>query len=220
MSTDFAEDRIVAEAQQVVRDLRGRVTRLDDNGLDLLFRCARSHNGWQDRPVSDAQLHELYEIVRCGPTANNGQPARITFLRSSEAKARLAPALAPGNVAKAEKAPVVAIIGFDTSFYENFDTLFPHKPEYKTKFADNTALAETVAFRNGSLQGAYFILAARALGLDAGPMSGFDNAKADAAFFAGTSVKSNFVCAIGYGDETAIFGRLPRLEFDQACTIL
>lgn len=209
-----------AAAQQAVRDLRQRVSQLDEAGLDLLFRAARSHNGWQDRPVSDAQLRDLYEIACCGPTANNGQPGRILFLRSASAKERLRPALAPGNVPKAEAAPVVAVIGYDTRYFENFDTLFPHKPEYKAKFAENLAAAEVAAFRNGSLQGAYFILAARALGLDTGPMSGFDNATVDAAFFAGTNVKSNFLCAVGYGDESALFERLPRLGFDQACEIL
>ncbi len=210
----------VVAAQKTVRDLRTRISRLDEASLDLLFRDARSHSDWQNQPVTDDQLHELFEIMRFGPTANNGQPARLLFLRSKEAKARLAPALAPGNVAKAEAAPVVAIIGYDLNFFEQFDTLFPHKPEYKDKFADNPAAAETAAFRNGSLQGAYFLLAARALGLDTGPMSGFDNAKVDAAFFADSTIRSNFVCAIGYGDETALFGRLPRLEFDQVCTIL
>ena len=210
----------VTDAQAAVRALRNRISRLDENGLDLLFRGARSHNGWQDRPVSNDQLKSLYDVFGYGPTANNGQPARILFLRSTDAKARLRPALAPGNVAKADAAPVVAVIGFDTRYYENFDTLFPHNPEYKAKFAENPAAAETAAFRNGSLQGAFFILAARALGLDTGPMSGFDNATVDAAFFAGTSVRSNFLCAIGYGDETALFERLPRLEFEQVCTIL
>ena len=210
----------IRDAQAAVRAVRNRISHLDQAGLDLLFSGARSHNGWQDRPVSDDQLRSLYAVMGYGPTANNGQPARILFLRSEDAKAKLRPALAPGNVAKADAAPVVAVIGFDTRYFENFDTLFPHKPEYKDKFAENLAAAETAAFRNGSMQGAYFILAARALGLDTGPMSGFDNATVDAAFFAGTSVKSNFLCAIGYGDETALFERLPRLEFEQVCTIL
>lgn len=207
-------------AQEAVRDLRRRISHLDENSLDLLFRAARSHNGWQDRPVSDSQLEALYAIMSGAPTANNGQPVRIVFVRSALAKERLALALAPGNVAKAAAAPVVAIIAHDIRFFENFGKLFPHKPEYKTKFAEDLVAAETAAFRNGSLQGAYFILAARALGLDTGPMSGFDNAKVDEAFFAGTSLRSNFLCAIGYGDETALFGRLPRLTFDQVCTVL
>jgi 3-hydroxypropanoate dehydrogenase len=219
MATDIDSTNI-ARAQEEIRELRQRVPRLDDDGLDLLFRQARSHNGWQGKPVSDDQLHELYDLMRCAPTANNGQPGRVLFVRSAEAKARLTPALAPGNAPKVEAAPVVAIIGFDTRYFENFDVLFPHKPEYKTKFAEAPGKAVDPAFRNGSLQGAFFILAARAMGLDTGPMSGFDNARVDAEFFAGTSVRSNFLCAIGYGDESAIFGRLPRLEFDQACEII
>ena len=218
MSDDIAPD--IIKAQEEIRDIRRRITRLDDDALDLLFRQARTHNGWQDKPVTDAQLHELYELTRCAPTANNGQPARILFVRSAEAKARLAPALAPGNVAKLDAAPVVAIIGFDTRYFENFDVLFPHKPEYKAKFANTPELAVDPAFRNGSLQGAFFIMAARAMGLDTGPMSGFDNSKVDAGFFAGSSIRSNFLCAVGYGDETAVYGRLPRLEFDQVCSIL
>jgi 3-hydroxypropanoate dehydrogenase len=209
-----------ADAQQSIRDLRNRVAALDDDGLDLLFRQARSHNGWQDKPVSDEQLKQLFDLTICAPTANNGQPLRIIFVRSVEAKARLEPALAPGNKTKSEAAPVVAILGYDTRYFEKFDVLFPHKPEYRDKFVNAPETAIEPAFRNGSLQAAFLIMAARALGLDTGPMSGFNNAVVDTAFFAGTSVRSNFLCALGYGDETAVFGRLPRLGFDQVCEIL
>jgi len=210
----------VAAAHAEIRDVRSRLQRLDDNSLDLIIRNARSHNGWQDRPVSDEQLHELYELACFAPTANNSQPSRILFVRSDEAKARLAPALAPGNVVKLEAAPVTAIIAFDTAFYEHFDRTFPHKPEFKAKFAADPDKAAETAFRNSSMQGAFFINAARALGLDTGPMSGFNNAKLDAEFFAGTTLRSNFLCSIGYGDETALFQRLPRLDFDEVCQIL
>ena len=210
----------IAEAQQSIRDLRNRISALDDNGLDLLFRQARSHNGWQDRLVSDDQLKRLYELTACAPTANNGQPLRILFVRSTEAKAKLEPALAPGNKPKLAAAPVVAILGYDTRYFENLDVLFPHKPEYRDKFANAPETAVEPAFRNASLQAAFFIMAARAMGLDTGPMSGFNNAVADEAFFNGSSVRSNFLCAIGYGDENAVFARLPRLGFDQVCEIL
>jgi len=213
-------DTAARHAGQEIRDIRRRLSRLDDDSLDLLFRNARSHNDWQERPVSDEQLRELYALASFAPTANNGQPTRTLFLRSKDAKARLIPALAPGNVAKAVAAPVVAVLGYDVRYFENFDKLFPHKPEYKEKFAADPDKAAAAAFRNGSLQGAFFIMAARALGLDTGPMSGFDNAAVDETFFAGTSVRSNFLCNVGYGDEHALFGRLPRLTFDEACRIL
>jgi len=213
-------DTAASRAGEEIRGIRRRLARLDDDSLDLLFRNARSHNDWQDRPVSDQQLRELYALASFAPTANNGQPTRILFLRSKDAKVRLIPALAPGNVAKTAAAPVVAILGYDVRYFENFDKLFPHKPEYKEKFAADPNKAAEAAFRNGSLQGAFFIMAARALGLDTGPMSGFDNAAVDEAFFAGTSVRSNFLCNVGYGEENALFGRLPRLAFDEACRIL
>ena len=208
------------QAQQEIRDVRSRISHLDDDSLDIMFRVARSHNGWQDRPVTDDQLHQLFSLTQFAPTANNGQPTRLLFVRSAAAKARLAPALAPGNVAKAEAAPVVVIIGYDERFFENFEKVFPHKPEHREKFAANPDKATEAAFRNGTIQGSFLIMAARALGLDTGPMSGFDNAKVDAEFFAGTSIKSNFLCNIGYGDETSLFGRLPRLDFDEICEIM
>jgi 3-hydroxypropanoate dehydrogenase len=193
---------------------------LDDAGLDLLFRKARTQNGWLDTPVTDEQLEAIYEIMRLGPTSANSCPARIVFLRTPEAKARLLPALSPGNVDKTKAAPVTAIIGYDLRFYERLPKLFPHRPEMKDPFAANPRLAETTAFRNGTLQGAYFMIAARAVGLDVGGMSGFDNGKVDAEFFPDGRVKSNFLCNVGHGDPSKILPRLPRLEFDEACTLL
>jgi 3-hydroxypropanoate dehydrogenase len=193
---------------------------LDQEGLDLLFLKARTQNGWLDTPVSDEQLRQIYDIMRMGPTSANSCPARLIFLRTPEAKARLLPALAPGNVDKTKAAPVTAIIGYDTRFYELTPKLFPHRPEMKDNFAKNPPFAEITAFRNGTLQGAYFMLAARAVGLDIGGMSGFDNAKVDAEFFPDGRVKSNFLCNVGHGDPAKVMGRLPRLDFDEACTVL
>jgi 3-hydroxypropanoate dehydrogenase len=193
---------------------------LDDAGLDLLFRKARTQNGWLDTPVTDEQLEAIYEIMRLGPTSANSCPARIVFLRTPEAKARLLPALSPGNVDKTKAAPVTAIIGYDLRFYERLPQRFPHRPEMKDPFAANPRLAETTAFRNGTLQGAYFMIAARAVALDVGGMSGFDNGKVDAEFLPDGRVKSNFLCNIGHGDPSKILPRLPRLEFDEACTLL
>jgi 3-hydroxypropanoate dehydrogenase len=193
---------------------------LDQEGLDLLILKARTQNGWLDTPVSDDQLRQIYDIMRMGPTSANSCPARIVFVRTPEAKARLIPALAPGNVDKAKAAPVTAIIGYDTRFYELTPKLFPHRPEMKDNFAKNLPFAEVTAFRNGTLQGAYFMIAARAVGLDVGGMSGFDNAKVDAEFFPDGRVKSNFLCNVGHGDPAKVMGRLPRLDFDEACTVL
>jgi 3-hydroxypropanoate dehydrogenase len=195
---------------------------LDDAALDLIFRKARTQNGWQDKPVTDAQLRELYELMKWGPTTMNTSPARIWFLRSKEAKQRLKPSLSPGNLDKTMVAPVTAIIAFDTHFYELLPKLFPHNQNARGAFAgeEKKAMAETAAIRNGSLQGAYFIIGARALGLECGPMSGFDNAKVDAEFFAGTSLKSNFLCNLGYGDPAKVMQRSPRLSFDEACKLL
>jgi len=193
---------------------------LDDAGLDLILRKARTQNGWLDKPVSDDQLRAIYAIMRLGPTSANSCPARIVFLRTPEAKARLLPALSPGNVDKTKAAPVTAVIGYDTRFFELFPKLFPHRPEMKDAFANNPKNAEATAFRNGTLQGAYFMIAARAVGLDVGGMSGFDNAKVDAEFYPDGRVKSNFLCNIGHGDPTKVLPKLPRLDFDEACTLL
>ncbi len=191
---------------------------IDDKALDTLFLAARTHHGWQDRPVPDALLHRLWELARMPPTSANSMPARIVFVRSAAAKERLKPALSAGNVDKTMAAPVTAIIGYDTAFYELLPRLYP-QADMRKGFVGNPAAAETAAFRNGSLQGAYLILAARALGLDCGPMSGFDNAKVDAAFFPGGTVKSNFLCNLGYGDPSKLRPRNPRLEFAEACRI-
>jgi 3-hydroxypropanoate dehydrogenase len=193
---------------------------LDQAGLNLLFLEARTQNGWLETKVSDDQLRAIYQIMRMGPTSANSCPARVVFLRTPEAKARLIPALAPGNVDKTKAAPVTAIIGYDTRFYELTPKLFPHRPEMKDNFANNAQLAEVTAFRNGTLQGAYFMLAARAVGLDVGGMSGFDNAKVDAEFFPDGRVKSNFLCNRGHGDPSKVLVRLPRLDFDEACSVL
>lgn len=190
--------------------------------MDLIFRNARSQNGWQAKPISDEQLRALYELMKWAPTTMNTQPARIVFLRSREAKQRLKPALNPGNVDKTMAAPVTAIIGYDTRFYEQLPAQFPNNPNARAIFAgdDKKAHAETSAFRNGSMQGGYFILAARSVGLDCGPMSGFNNAKVDAEFFGGTGVKSNFLCNLGHGDPSKVMPRNPRLTFEVACTLL
>jgi 3-hydroxypropanoate dehydrogenase len=193
---------------------------LDRDGLDLLFLDARTQNGWRETPVTDGQLRQIYDIMKMGPTSANSCPARIIFVRTPEAKARLIPALSPGNVDKTKAAPVTAIIGYDTRFYELTPKLFPHRPEMKDNFANNAKLAEVTAFRNGTLQGAYFMLAARAVGLDVGGMSGFDNAKVDAEFFPDGRVKSNFLCNLGHGDPSKVMVKLPRLDFDEACTVL
>ena len=194
--------------------------KLDDAALDTLFRKARTQNGWLPTPVSDAELRAIYDVMKWGPTSANCCPARLLFLRTPEAKARLLPALSPGNVDKTKAAPVTAIIGYDTRFYELMVKLFPHRPDMADNFKNNPTLAQITAFRNGTLQGAYFMLAARAVGLDIGGMSGFDNAKVDAEFFPDGRVKSNFLCNVGHGDPSKVLPRLPRLDFEEACSLL
>jgi 3-hydroxypropanoate dehydrogenase len=207
---------------------------LNDESLDLLFRNARTHNAWLDKPVNDELLQQLYEVMKWGPTSANSCPARFLFLRTEKAKQRLLPCLAPGNVEKTMKAPVTVIVAYDLKFYEKLGRMFPHSPGMKKLFEDNPQLVESTARRNSSLQGAYMMMAARALGLDCGPMSGFDNAKLDEEFFgAGKDcegceqeffpsghVKSNFICNLGYGDPAKLFPRSPRLEFNEACTLM
>lgn len=189
--------------------------------LDLLFRKARTQNGWLPTPVTDDQLRAIYDILKDGPTSANSSPARFVFLRTPEAKARLLPALSAGNLEKTKQAPVTVIIGYDPRFYELLPTkLFTHRPEMADNYAKNAALAEITAFRNGTLQGAYFMLAARAVGLDVGGMSGFDNTKVDAEFFPDGRIKSNFLCNVGHGDPTKVMAKLPRLDFNEACTLL
>src|SRR5262245_60749415 len=204
------------------RDEEDRVSdKVDQHCLDTLILKARTQNGWLDRPVTDDQLRQIYDIMKQGPTSANTCPARVLFLRTAEAKARLIPALSPGNVDKTKAAPVTAIIGYDTRFFELMPgKLFAHRPEMADNYAKNPPFAEITAFRNGTLQGAYFMLAARAIGLDIGGMSGFDNAKVDAEFFPDGRVKSNFLCNIGHGDPAKVMQKLPRLDFEEACRLL
>jgi 3-hydroxypropanoate dehydrogenase len=193
---------------------------LSDEGLGLIFREARTHNGWLDEPVDDALLKQVYDLAKMGPTSANMCPMRIVFVKSREAKEGLKPALDPGNVDKTMKAPVTAIIGMDIHFYEELPKLFPHA-DAKSWFKDlPDNILEYLALRNSSLQGAYFMLAARSLGLDCGPMSGFNNQKVDEAFFAGKTVKSNFLCNLGHGDASKLYPRCPRLDFDEACRLV
>ena len=209
-------------------------TRLDDSALDAIFREARTYSKWRPRPVADETLRELYDVLKLAPTSANSAPARFAFLRSKQAKERLRPALAPLNVDKTMTAPVTVIVAYDVRFYQHLPKLFPHSPGMAKLFENNPDLIDTTAKRNSSLQGAYLILAARALGLDCGPMSGFDNAKVDEEFFAAGKpcfgcdqeffpeghVKSNFLCNLGYGDPGRLHPRLPRLPFDEACSLL
>jgi 3-hydroxypropanoate dehydrogenase len=208
--------------------------KVDDAALDTLFREARSYSKWQQKPIPDATLRDLYDLVKWGPTSANAAPARFAFLRTKEAKERLRPALAPLNVEKTMTAPVTVIVAYDLRFYEQLPKLFPQKPGMAKLFESNAEMVETTAKRNSSLQGAYMIMAARSLGLDCGPMSGFDQAKVDEEFFAigkpcfgcdqeffpEGHVKTNFLCNLGYGDPNGLFPRLPRLSFNEACSLL
>lgn len=216
---DGALDAVRAQAQQAVRDLRDRVRRLDDDGLDLILREARSHYAWRDEPVSEEEIRALYDAVKMGPTSMNGCPARFVFVTSQASKERLAPCVNAGNVAKMMSAPLTVIVAHDVEFWRTLAKLHPHDDK-SAMFANDPAKAETAAFRNATLQGAYLIIAARAMGFDVGAMSGFSNAKVDAEFFGGTSWRSNFLCNIGYADETALFQRLPRFAFEEACEII
>jgi 3-hydroxypropanoate dehydrogenase len=194
-------------------------TVLNEQALKQLFREARSHNGWQDKPVTDEQLLQIYDLMKMGPTAANSCPARLVFVRSDEAKQKLKPCLDEGNIEKSMTAPVVAIIGMDMEFYEKLPKLFPHT-DARSWFAGKPEKISKSAMRDSSLQGAYFMLAVRSIGLDAGPMSGFNPEKIDEVFFTDGKTKSNFICAIGYGDESKLYPRGPRLDFDEACQIV
>jgi 3-hydroxypropanoate dehydrogenase len=193
---------------------------LPDSALRQLFLDARTHNAWLDRPVDDATLERIVELVRLAPTSANSSPARFVFVKSREAKERLSPHVSSANRAKTMAAPVTAIVAYDLAFYERLDRLFPHNPDAPGWFKGNEASIQETAFRNSSLQGAYLILAARALGLDCGPMSGFDKAGLDATFFPDGALKSNFLCNLGYGDPAALKPRLPRLAFSEMASIL
>jgi 3-hydroxypropanoate dehydrogenase len=186
---------------------------------EQLFDDARTHNGFTAEPVSELQLRRIYDLMKWGPTSANSSPARIVFVTSPEAKAKLLECVSPGNVEKTRSAPVTAILGIDMAFHDKLPQLFPHA-DARSWFVGKPAHIETTAFRNASLQGGYFILAARAVGLDCGPMSGFDHAKMDAAFWSGTSVKTNFICNLGRGDRSKLFARSPRLSFEEACRIV
>jgi 3-hydroxypropanoate dehydrogenase len=191
---------------------------LDDAALDQLFRTARTHNKWQDRPVPDATLHELYDLLKMGPTSANASPARFVFIRSPEGKEKLREVVSAGNLEKTMTAPVTVVVAYDPAFYDKLPVLFPHA-DAKPWFTGNAAFAEATATRNSALQGAYLIMAARSLGLDTGPMSGFNNAKLDELFLEGTGWKSNFLVNLGYGDDAGLFGRLPRLPFDEVAVL-
>lgn len=187
---------------------------------EQLFDDARTHNGWLDKPVPDELLRRLYDLMKWGPTSANCSPARIIFVKSPEAKAKLVPCMSEGNRAKTAAAPVTAILGMDMQFYEQLPKLFPHNQEARSWFEGQPEVIQATAMRNSSLQGGYFIMAARALGLDCGPMSGFDAPRVDAEFWLGTPVKTNFICNLGYGDASKLFPRSPRLAFEEACRIV
>ena len=188
---------------------------LDHTALDALFNTARTQNKWTDKPVSDAELQAIYDLLKMAPTSANSSPARFVFVRTPEGKEKLKPSLSAGNLDKTMTAPVTVIVAYDPKFYEQLPKLFPHA-DARAWFSGNAALAEETAFRNSTLQGAYLIMAARALGIDSGAMSGFDKSKVDAAFFAASGWKSNFLINLGHGDASVLFPRAPRLSFDEA----
>lgn len=214
-----APDTLRAEAQAIVRDLRVRVGALNDDQIDLILRQARSHYAWTNKPVPREVLETLYEITASGPTSMNSCPARFFFVESDDAKAKLAKSLKPKNVEKMMDAPVTVIIAHDLDFWKELPFLFPHE-DRRPLFDGKPEYCKETAFRNATLQGAYLMIAVRALGLDVGAMSGFSNEIVDQEFFAGTTLKSNFLCNIGYADETALFQRLPRFGFEKVCTFL
>ena len=212
-------DALRARAQEDHRALRARIDRLSDDAIDLILRGAHSHYAWTDKPIPDGLLEEIFEITINGPTSMNTLPARFIFVKSPEAKQRLAKSLKPANVPKMMGAPVTAIIAQDMNFWHELPFLFPHE-DRRHLFEGKDAYCADTAYRNATLQGAYFMIAARAVGLDVGAMSGFSNAIVDEEFFAGTSLKSNFLCNIGYADETALFQKLPRFTFEQTCSVI
>lgn len=205
------------QAQTAYRELKSRLHKLDDSSIDVILRDARSHYAWKDEPVSTELLHAIYDITISGPTSMNSCPARFVFVTSPEGKARLAKSLKAKNIDKMMAAPVTAIIAYDPEFWRELPFLFPHE-DRRPHFEGKPEHSETTAFRNGTLQGAYFMIAARAVGLDVGAMSGFSNEIVDAEFFAGTTLKSNFLCNLGYADESALFQKLPRFPFEKICS--
>ena len=213
------QKKAVAEAQVTFKNLKDNAKKLNQEQMNLLFGEARSMNGWQDKDVSDEMVKSIYELTKMGPTSTNCCPARFKFIKSEKHKQLLKDALLPNNVDKVMSAPVIAVIGYDLDFSDHMGKLFPHMdvaPMYK----GNQEFNHSAAFRNSTLQGAYFMMVCRALGLDCGPMSGFSNELVDKTFFENTNIKSNFLCCIGYGDSDKIFQRLPRLDFDEACEII
>ncbi|WP_305983867.1 malonic semialdehyde reductase [Roseibium sp. MMSF_3544] len=217
--TGEALAKLRAEAHATIRGLRERIGKLNDDGIDLILRGARSHYAWQDKSVPRDVLETIYDITAAGPTSMNTCPARFFFIETIEAKKRLAKSLKDKNVDKMMSAPVTVIVAHDLEFWKELPYLFPHE-DRRPHFEGKLEHSEVTAFRNGTLQGAYFMIAARALGLDVGAMSGFSNQIVDEEFFAGTTLKSNFLCNMGYADETALFQKLPRLPFDKACKFL
>jgi 3-hydroxypropanoate dehydrogenase len=218
---EFSEEQklAISKAQETFSKIKEDADLLNDKQLDLLFGQARSMNGWKDQDVSNEILYSLYELTKMGPTSTNSCPARFVFIKSDEMKEKIKPALLPNNVDKCMTAPVITIIGYDLDFSDHMGKLFPHMdvaPMYK----GNSDMNFATAFRNSSLQGAYLMVVARALGLDCGPMSGFNNELVDEQFFSGTNIKSNFLCCLGYGDPSKIFFRLPRFDFDEVCKIV
>ena len=218
---EFSEEQklAISKAQETFSKIKEDADLLSDKQLDLLFGQARSMNGWKDQDVSNEILYSLYELTKMGPTSTNSCPARFVFIKSDEMKEKIKPALLPNNVDKCMTAPVITIIGYDLDFSDHMGKLFPHMdvaPMYK----GNSDMNFATAFRNSSLQGAYLMVVARALGLDCGPMSGFNNELVDEQFFSGTNIKSNFLCCLGYGDPSKIFFRLPRFDFDEVCKIV
>jgi len=215
------KDEIDLAAQEAVRDARARSKPLDDNALDMMFNANRSFNGWKDEPVSDEQLKQIYDLMKQCPTSANCCPLRIKFVRSEEAKAKMVPVVAERNRAKTLQAPVTAILGFDHDFYQHFATLTPHRPtEMKERMENNPEMVPWWANLNGALQAAYFMTAVRAIGLDVGPMQGVDKPGMDALYWSGTKVKTAFIVSLGRGDESTIFKKLPRFDFEEACELL
>lgn len=210
-------EELRASAQADAKTLRERIGMLGQDSLDLILTGARSHYAWTDKPVNEEQLRRIHDIVKMGSTSMNSCPARFVYVRSREGKEKLSKSLKPGNVAKMARAPVTAIIAYDAEFWRELPKLFPHE-DRRPLFEGKPEHSETTAFRNSTLQGAYFMIAARAIGLDIGAMSGFSNAIVDEEFFQGTTLKSNFLCNLGYADEKALFQRLPRFEFEDVST--
>jgi len=213
----YTEEQLDQQARDAAQAFQSKAITADETTLQLLFTEARTHYGWQEKDVPEDKLRAIHELAKMGPTSMNQQPMRVLFIRSPESKDRLDPCLMPQNREKMRAAPVTAILAYDLSFWEELPALFPPNPEAQDIFRNNATAAQVNAFRNSTLQGAYFMLAARAFGLDIGAMSGFDNGKVDEEFFFGTSLKSNFLVNLGYADTSRIFRRLPRLSYEQVC---